>query len=191
MTAQMPDEIEFNTVKYNIAGVKGKDLFKPEKYNIRPDGLSTACWRGHICHYKIVEDRLILDSLEVFLDEGERPILQGREPREQSFLDGEGFCDWRYDNLNLEIDFSGRLLLARDFIDDLYVHLGHHPAWKYVKVLELTFRHGRLIAHDDVSGRIAEIRKEEIEKGIRPGSEATEKERDAWMDAAFSLDYDL
>jgi hypothetical protein len=45
--------------------------------------------------------------------------------------------------------FTGGLLLGAGFIRELYVHMGHQPAWKYTEVLELTFDDGRLtLVHD-------------------------------------------
>jgi hypothetical protein len=52
------------------------------------------------------------------------------------------------------------LLLARGFIDNLYVHMGFHSAWKYEAVVELVFDTGVLTGEFDRSRQMAELRRE-------------------------------
>ncbi len=44
---------------------------------------------------------------------------------------GRSFTD---SNLPAPISFTGGLPIAADFIQELYVHLGFHPAWKFREV---------------------------------------------------------
>lgn len=93
-----------------------------------------------------------------------------------------------YSEIGLAIQFSGDILAAKDFIQGLYVHGGFHPAWKYERVIELTFEKGLLNSTRDVT----EIRKqfrEEFVKQDEFGPECTpEDEAKAWL-RTFSLDY--
>lgn len=43
-----------------------------------------------------------------------------------------------------DVPLSGGLLLGEGFIQELYVHMGFHPAWKYLHVIELIFEGGQL-----------------------------------------------
>ena len=45
--------------------------------------------------------------------------------------------------------------LADGFIQNLYVHMGFHPAWKYREVHELLFEDGRLLHAQDRSAAMA------------------------------------
>jgi hypothetical protein len=63
-----------------------------------------------------------------------------------------------YQNLNISIPYTGSILLGTDFIRELYVHMGFHPAWKYNTVVELTFENGKLIRESDISEAMARLR---------------------------------
>ncbi len=84
------------------------------------------------------------------------PDINGREPALP--VDQQPLFNNVYDNLNLPLPFSGGFLIARDFIRELYVHMGFHPAWKFREVWELLFDNGILKESQDVSlesGRFA------------------------------------
>jgi hypothetical protein len=52
---------------------------------------------------------------------------------------------------------SGAVVAAHcGFIAELYVHMGHHPAWKYTQVLELIFDDGCVAALNDRSELMAQ-----------------------------------
>ena len=50
------------------------------------------------------------------------------------------------------------MLIATDFIWELYLHLGFQPFWKYERVVELIFDKGRLVKEQDHSCQMLEIR---------------------------------
>jgi hypothetical protein len=166
MTAQIPDRLVLDERTYAVAGAEGEGLFDPAAFGLSPAGTCTACWRGYVCQYGIADERLILDRLEVSLKRLEGgdflsrrgPAINGVEPVAP---EGEhAFFNNVYERLGLPLDFTGELLIADDFIQELYVHMGFHPAWKYETVLELSFDAGRLLAVRDVSAAMARIRRE-------------------------------
>jgi hypothetical protein len=58
-----------------------------------------------------------------------------------------GEHDWfnnHYEGLAYHLEYSGGLLLADGFLQDLYVPMAFHPAWKHETVLELIFEAGGL-----------------------------------------------
>lgn len=63
-----------------------------------------------------------------------------------------------YHNLGLPLPLTGGILLGAGFIDELYEHMGFHPAWKFNKVIELIFSDGVLTVAYDRSAGMAEIR---------------------------------
>jgi hypothetical protein len=84
------------------------------------------------------------------------------------------------------------MLIAADFIQELYVHMGFHPAWKYRSVFEMIFSEGHLTEWHDVSEQIAAIRDRMQDRPGGPdGSPHSRQEIDEWIAGTFRLDYDL
>ncbi len=88
--------------------------------------------------------------------------------------------------------FTGGLLLANDFVQDLYAHMGFHPAWKFHNVREVLFEAGRLTGDIDRAAEMAEVRTKFIEQakssGERVGRPA-DVEIEAWIEKCFSREY--
>jgi hypothetical protein len=165
MTAQFPDLFLFNETEYAIAGIHGDAPFDPTRFGLHPVGCCTACWRGYVCTFTHFQDRLILTRLDVNLgkyredrsfDVQVGPAINSREPALP--VDQFGLFNNIYTELDLPLSFSGGLLIARDFIQELYVHMGFHPAWKFQEVWELIFGEGRLIESRNVSQAMADLR---------------------------------
>jgi hypothetical protein len=91
--------------------------------------------------------------------------------------------------LGHRVPFSGGLLLADDFIDELYVHMGFHPAWKYREVHELVFLDGDLVLEADRSEQIAEFRQEIRDRPLEPGSGSEREDIRRWIERCFSQEY--
>lgn len=154
MTAQVSDRVRYRGEDHALAGHAGRGLFDPAAHGLKPVMASTACWRGFQCTY-LVEDGgpLLLDRLDVRTVEPAPPV-EGVAPQAVDDI----MFSARYEGLNLPIQFTGGLVLGRDFLRELYVHAGFHPAWKYREVHELIFRDGVLVTADDRSDAVAEFR---------------------------------
>src|SRR5262245_49494675 len=149
MTAQISDKLRYGHKEFSLVGVRGSGLFSPKEHGMEPHGSSSACWRGYVCRYGVTRDTLLLKALYINLrrtfglvkpkgkvmDEASPPLLNGVS---RTRPDSDDF-DSHYRNVNLPIPFTGGLLIARDFVRELYVHMGFHPAWKYREVHELLF----------------------------------------------------
>ena len=122
MTAQIADVFMLNDREFSIAGVKGGELFNPKSMGLNPIATCTACWRGHVCHYRIKADWLVLDTLQITLGqfEGRTPHLQpGPEINGVKPIAPGGdfaFFNNRYEGLDLRIDFTGGILIGDGFI---------------------------------------------------------------------------
>jgi hypothetical protein len=151
MTAQIPDSVMTPEGRYALVGIGGSGLFDPSEHGLRLGMISTACWRGYLCEYTVEDDELFLTALE----------LSAADPPEELFGAevrlGETAAYWP---IRVRQPFTGGLLLGAGFIDALYVHMGHQPAWKYTTVLELTFDDGRLVVVHDRSELMAQRRAE-------------------------------
>jgi len=183
MTAQINDAFCYQGELYAVAGISEGELFDPAAFGMEPKGASSACWRGWQAQYALAGRQLVVDVLNVNLFDRDRrpdsyvrvpgPPIGGVLPVDED-LDDCGDEDdearllrafrpssWfnnRYENLGYPLTYTGGLLLATGFIDDLYVHMGFHPAWKYEKVVELVFEGGVLQKACDRSAEMAELR---------------------------------
>lgn len=165
MTGQAADVFRYQGVDYDLAGISEGTLFDPSQFGMDPSSISTACWRGYVAIFTLADSLLILDSLSVcLLEPGERRVRKEGPPLNGVTPTGrEHGLNNIYEGVNLHLDYTGGLLFARDFIEELYVHMGFHPAWKYQHVVELIFDGGVLQKEYDRSERIAQIRQRILE----------------------------
>jgi hypothetical protein len=160
MTAQIPDHFMLDGSSYAL--VDGVGLFSPLEYGLEPIMTITSCWRGYVCTYAIQGQQLVLDTLEISLRDflhqdsrpAEAPLLNGVASQRKNSL----FTNC-YSGVAMPLTYSGSLQIASDFIQELYVHMGFHPAWKYRTVLELSFMGGELTGQRDVSAEMEQVRK--------------------------------
>lgn len=182
MTAQIPDEFILNGENFSLVGLKGEGLFEPLDFGLTPHSASTACWRGYVMKYIFTKDQLILDEMRVNINE---PLkINDVEPEP-----GESMFKYHYKNLNLKTEFSGRILLAKDFIQSMYVHMGFQRPMAYETVIEIHIIDGNITLLKDLSKEMAKRRKKNIGKGAHPQSDS-EEDIKKWIDKTFSLDYD-
>ncbi|MHA2424331.1 MAG: hypothetical protein ACXAEF_06055 [Candidatus Thorarchaeota archaeon] len=200
MTAQMPDEFRFEGEKYSLIGIRGSKLYKAEDFGLEPREASTACYRGYIMYYDCVNGRMILDRMHVNSKEagpinGVDPVPNEHEifsPEFKAKLP-ESIQQWSlfkytYNNLNLKTKFSGSLLLGKDFIQSMYVHMGYQRPMAFRIVLELQIEDGDIIAINDLSSKMEELRITNSGRGARPDTQDKDEILE-WIDQAFSLDY--
>jgi hypothetical protein len=184
MTAQFPDNVVYADTEWVLAGANGDGLFEPSAHGIITRMASTACWRGFVCRYALTDAALSLDELHVAVD-GPAPSLLGHAPDSPRL--NVGFTA-AYRDLAIPVLFSGGMLLARNFIRDLYVHMGFHPAWKYEHVVEAEFDQGRLLRAQDCSSEMAQIR-DKLSGRDAPERGASREDIKVWVERAFSRKY--
>ena len=186
MTAQIPETVRVNGRRYDLCGIRGDDLFDPAEHDIVAAAPNTACWRGFVCGYKVRYRELLLDELNLWSEPAHwshnRARLELLLGDKLEFDDARCAVNGR--GIAFPIRFTGNLLIGRDFIEELYVHMGFHPAYKYREVLELAFEKGRLLTKTDLSEEMEEIR---LRKGRGDWQESGNLA--AWIDDAFRLDY--
>jgi len=154
MTAQIPDSISFGHTTYSITGIRGVGMFHPIELGIRPAPRITSCWRGFVYRYAIPDHRLILDFLLLNVTDP-APSIFGASP---SPPEGGAPFEAQYSRLGHQVGFTGRVLAGHDFIHELYVHMGFHPAWKYREVHYFEFSDGLLTSHRDRSHEAEQFR---------------------------------
>lgn len=157
MTAQIPDTYTYKRRKYDIIAMSRDINFNPRKFGLNPVAMSSACWRGYVCGYKITTKGIFLDKLNISITNNPVPEINGVKPQSSG-------CDdtFRgvYKGLNLPIKYTGSIILGRKFIDRYYIHMGFQRAHAYEEVIEIVFVRGRVVRTIDHSNIAAEIRKQ-------------------------------
>jgi hypothetical protein len=92
--------------------------------------------------------------------------------------------------LNLKTNFTGKVLLAKDFIQSMYVHMGFQRPIAFKTVVEIQVENGNIISLKDLSKQMEARRNENPNKGAQPQSNSQE-DIENWVRDKFSLDYDM
>lgn len=161
MTAQIPDTYTFDNKEYDFI-TKSKPMgFNPRYYGLIPNASSTACWRGYWCDFVIRRRRLILKNLLIHNADGYYPPFNGVEPSSIEFTDkfdsSEKYGHVMY-RVNLEMDYTGAIVVGHGFISKYYLHGGFQGAWAYKEVKELVFDKGNVVDVRDHSNEVNVLR---------------------------------
>ncbi|NHJ33228.1 MAG: hypothetical protein FK732_10215 [Asgard group archaeon] len=185
MTAQMPDQFLYKGESYALIGLKGSSLFNPEDYGVYPVMASTACYRGFVATYNITDKHITLSSFVLRSQKRKLNKINGRAAKKEKRILSFNFL---YENLDLPIKFTGFILLGKDFINEMYVHMGFQRPISYETVIEFQFKDGEIVTVNDFSELIAKLRKEDPSKDAKPEYDETTME---WIERLFSLDYNM
>ena len=185
MTGQVPDSLIFKQNSYSIVGLKGEGLPSPFDFGLEPVSPNTANWRGFIMTYIVVENHLNVHEMKVTVKDtkGKAPVINNVKPK----LEKDGLILLTYSILKLKTQFTGKILIAKDFIDSMYVHMGFQSPFSFETVIELEFGDGNLLSVRDLSEKMNEYRK----RDIFDGKIIRSHDLQAWIARTFSLDYDL
>jgi len=188
MTGQITDQCKYEGEIYELVGIDGESLYAAEDFGITTQMASTACWRGYQTFYDCVNGELILDSLQVRTKN--KITINGVAPKETVDEDGKawGFFNYVYENLSLKTKFTGSILMAKDFIREMYVHMGFQSPESFKKVIEIKVKDGDIIKVTDISTRMEERRKQGREKPGRPPT-IDDDDIENWIKDRFSQDY--
>ncbi|MFX1256879.1 MAG: hypothetical protein ACFFAN_03390 [Promethearchaeota archaeon] len=185
MTAQIPDEFIYNGDSFSLVGLKGKGLYTPEDFGIHPTFKTTACYRGYAMRYNFINEELILERMRV--NTRNPPKINGIAPQTGEEI-GTRLFDYCYSNLNLKTEFTGKVLLAKDFIQQMYVHMGFQRPISFKTVIEIEVENGDIKSIRDLSKKMEEYRNRDSSKDAKPSSFAL-KDVEKWIRKSFSLDY--
>ena len=135
--------------------------------------------------YNFTKDQLILEGMQV--NTKKPPKINGIEPQTAKET-GNSLFDYCYQNLNLKTEFTGKVLLAKDFIQQMYVHMGFQRPMAFKTVVEIQVENGNITEIRDLSEKMEEERKKDVYKGAQPRSNSRE-DIENWVKKTFSLDY--
>jgi len=166
-------------------GLKGEGLPSPLDFGLKPISPHTANWRGFIMTYKIAENCLIVQEMNVTVKNlNENPPLINKVNPETK---KEGVFHLTYSSLKLKTQFTGKILIAKDFIDFMYVHMGFQSPLSFKTVIELNLSDGFLIKVTDYSEKMKKYRNSNVSDGKLVRTENIQE----WIARTFSLDYDF
>ena len=177
MTGQIADTFLYKGDQYALIGMKGNDLVSPEQFGMETEMLHTACYRGFYVTYELTDDGLYLREITLREPNGNYKAIEGVFPE-------MGAYQAIYHNLNVRVPFSGKLRLAKDFIRELYIHMGFQKPTSFRTVYDVTLEAGRVVELKDRSKEMEE-RRGAFKKHYESGN-MTET-----IEEAFSLDMDL
>jgi hypothetical protein len=80
MTAQITDTIIYAGKEYSIIGILGIGIPSPQDFGMEPASMHTACWRGFVSKYEIVNDVLYFAELTLNEQNNEYKPINGVLP---------------------------------------------------------------------------------------------------------------
>ena len=189
MTAQVSDRVELAGETFAVAGVSGHGLFDPAAHGIEPRMISTGCWRGFHCVYRVTGDELHLGELRLGRGSqlGGVPVEPGGVVLGVPAVLEGGELVLRF--ATHPVAYDGTLLLGADVVDWTYVHMGYAPAWRFARVVELVVVAGRVTEVRDRSAEMAAIR-EGVKAGARPDPDGDRSDVRGWIARTFRLGYE-
>ena len=177
MTAQIPDTFLFDGDEYSLIGIKGDGLASPNQFGMEPEMIHTARYRGFYATYELTTEAIYLRELTLREKNGNYLPIGGIKPTKQEY-------QATYQGLNELVPFTEKIRLAKDFIEELYIHMGYQKPTAFKTVIDITITDGKVIAIRDRSREMKQKR----------GSFKKHYESEGMLqriDEAFSLDMDL
>jgi hypothetical protein len=168
MTRQIDDTVIFEDENYVLVGSDPFVVFNPESHGITPRGVSTGCYRGFVCLYRVRDQVLYLERLGINSADGRYPSIKGRgaakfkSARSTFFFPNYPFAFHGrvYPFQNFKLSFSGTLRIARGNAKTSVGtrDMGFRDGTEYEQVLDIDLDHGVMVAMRDLSKKIARIR---------------------------------
>lgn len=81
MTMQILDKFIYKGDEYSLFDIPDGDFFSPDLYGMSPEMLSTACYRGFIASYELLDTGLYLRELTIRDKNQNYPLIGGVPPK--------------------------------------------------------------------------------------------------------------
>ena len=154
MSSQMSDVIVIDGEEFAIVEPAAESLFDARSHGIKPVMMHTANTRGVNARFKIENGALLLSELQVGSIDAPPPIAGVAASTDEH---GQ---TWTYLSVDLEIPWTGDMILGARPIRDLYVHAGFVPVWHYERVVAVDLEGGVVESIEDRSEQVAAFRAE-------------------------------
>ena len=183
LTGQVADEFRVEGEIYSLVGVSGEGLYVPADFGMETFSSCTACWRGYVMQYDVVDAELLLVGMDL---NTKNPVpVNGMEPVSAD----DSFLSYRYVDIGLKTPFTGTILLGREFIQERYVHMGFQSAESYREVIELVLENGDVLETRDLSAEMERRRQSGIENKPSAPQGMEEDTLRTWIEERFKQDY--
>lgn len=179
VTAQISDTFLFQGEEYSLIGLHGGELTTPEQFGMAPEMMHTACYRGYYATYELTDEGLYLRRLAINEKNDNYLPIEGVVPVEKNDFEGTIYRD-----LHVKVMFTGELRLAKDFIEELYIHMGYQKPTAFKTVFDVTLKEGQVVEIRDRSPEMAQKRGAFYERYKSGDMLQT-------IEEAFSLDMEL
>jgi hypothetical protein len=156
MSGQIDDTFQYNNVEYNLSAIEFPERFIDiYAFGIEPIEFHTACWRGFVATFTINSKKLLILN-RLYTNNGsdktnKAPLINGKLPKistpEGLIEEYADFREYYYDDLDYAIPYTGSLIITKDLIENMYVHMGFQSPISYKNVLHLVFDNGQFIFH--------------------------------------------
>ncbi len=167
MTAQIGDRYTFQDKTYTIVCMSNILEFEPIEYGLAPTPATTACWRGYWCHYHIKDEGIFLNRLYVYCNDEQYPEINGKGiVRDESGKPVEYMGFRVYQDLDMKMSHTGKILAGDGFVDDYYRYMGYQAYYAYEELKEFVFEQGNLVAvqdHSPLAARARDYIEEQVE----------------------------
>jgi len=186
MTAQVGDRFIYKEDNYSIVAISNPIQFNPLDYGIKPVACCTACWNGYWCEYYISKKGIMLQNLYINSENDYYPKINNVSPEREDKKSFQYMGHHLYKNLNIFIEYTGKILIGKGFIKKYYIHMGYQRAWAYEVLDELIFDKGELIKTVDHSEMAKKLRLE-----LENKAEEVQKTSDniqLFVERSFSLE---
>ena len=160
MTAQVGDRFIYKEDNYSIVAISNPIQFNPLDYGIKPVACCSACWNGYWCDYHISTKGIMLQNLYINSENDYYPEINNAIPEKEDKKSFQYMGHHLYRNINIFMEYTGKILIGKGFINKYYIHMGYQRAWAYEVLEELVFDNGKLVKTVDHSEMAKKLRKE-------------------------------
>jgi len=137
MTSQVNSKVIWNSDSYSLIGLSDGRLIEPEDFDMTAAPMHTGCYDGYYSTYEIQKEKLSLIKFTISESKGFYKKINGIKPIINKL-------NATYEDLSEPVLFTGKMRIAKDFIDELYIHMGFQKASSFKTVFDLTFENGLL-----------------------------------------------
>lgn len=184
MTAQISDRMLIENEEYDIVATNKEIDFDPRDYGLVPIAPHTACWRGYYIIYEIKKKKFYLKDLNVHDGDENYPKINGTKAIEPE-KGGFGI----YKNVDLPLNYTGKILVGTDFIEKYYIHMGYQMPHSYEKLLLITIKNDEVIDEKDISD-LAKKEREKIEENPEEYYDNLKSDLTKFIEESFERDLD-
>jgi hypothetical protein len=151
MVSQIYYKFLVNGDQYTLIGIAGGDLVAPEQFGVESMEPHTDLRRGYVALYELTPEALYLRGLTLKGENGHYQAAGSSKPVRD-------FFQATYHGPSVVIPFTGKIRIAKGFINEPYVNMGYQKAIAFRTVFDITLKNGLLVEVKDRSSEMEQKR---------------------------------